>query len=384
MSRLRRALGGLRVQLLTAHLVVVLVGVVVLLVGIRLATPEFLRQHMAIEQAGAMATTRMAPEMELAVSRAFTAATTDAILVAGVAALAVAFVVSALISERMLVPVRALASASRRIAAGHYAERVPVEQSDEIRDLAHTFNEMAASLEDGERRRRSLIADVAHELRTPVATLEGYAEGLLDGVVPASEETWARLHAEARRLKRLVSDLQEISAVEARQFSLHVTRVDPASISRTAVIRHQSDFAAAALTLAADIPAKVPAIDADPERVLQILANFLSNSLRYTPAGGLVTLAVESEDSIVRFRVTDSGIGISPEHLPHIFERFYRVDTSRSRADGGAGIGLAVAKALAEALGGRISAASAGPGRGSTFTLELPRSGPGGTVARES
>jgi signal transduction histidine kinase len=277
-----------------------------------------------------------------------------------------------LVTGRIVAPLRRLASASRRLADGHYAERVPVPSNDELGDLARSFNAMADALEATERRRRELIGDVAHELRTPIATLEGYLEGLLDGVVEPGPPTWSRLHGEAGRLRRLVDDLQELSRAEARQIPLVMRPTDSAEIAREAVDRLSVSFAEKGLEMRSDVPARLPQVQADPDRAIQVLSNLLSNALRYTPVPGHVELSVKPVGGAVEFNVVDSGLGITADELSHVFERFYRVDKSRSRALGGSGIGLTIAKALAEGMGGQIRAASAGPGKGSTFTFALP------------
>jgi signal transduction histidine kinase len=223
-----------------------------------------------------------------------------------------------------------------------------------------------------ERGRLQLIGDVAHELRTPIATLEGYLEGLLDGVVEPSDRTWAKLHAEAGHLRRLVEDLQELSRAEAHQLAVAPRPVEPEAIVRSAVERLEPDFAAKALELKVDVAPALSPIQADPDRVVQVLTNLLTNALRYTPSPGRVELTVVRTGPAVLFRVADTGIGIEPEHLSRVFERFYRVDKSRSRTLGGAGVGLTIAKALVEAMGGRIWAESGGANRGATFNFELP------------
>jgi signal transduction histidine kinase len=295
----------------------------------------------------------------------------QALLVATAAAVLSAALASFFVTGRIVGPLRRLASASRRLADGHYAERVSVPSDDELGDLARSFNAMAGALEATERRRRELIGDVAHELRTPIATLEGYLEGLLDGVVEPGAPTWARLHGEAGRLRRLVDDLQELSRAEARQIPLVLRPTDPAEIARVAVDRLSASFAEKGLELRAVVPPRLPRVQADPDRAIQVLSNLLSNALRYTPVPGRVELAVNPGGGAVEFSVCDSGVGIAADELSHVFERFYRVDKSRSRALGGSGIGLTIAKALAEGMGGQMRAASAGPGQGSTFTFAL-------------
>jgi signal transduction histidine kinase len=317
------------------------------------------------------------PPGAAALQAAFVAALTQAILVgaaaAGVAAVLASLAVTAIIAR----PVRQIAAATQRIAAGHYAERVDLTRlapNDDLGQLARSFNVMTTALESTEQRRVELLGDVAHELRTPISTLEGYLEGLLDGVIAPTPETWARLHDEAGRLHRLVTDLQDLSRVEARQLSLTLEAVAPAPLAEAALDRVRPVFAEKGLDLAAEIPATLPPIRADRDRVVQVLTNLLTNALRYTPAPGQVTLILSraAGSGELLFQVTDTGIGLAPEQLPHVFERFYRVDKSRSRAAGGSGIGLTIARALVEAMGGRIWATSAGPGQGSTFAFTLP------------
>jgi signal transduction histidine kinase len=216
------------------------------------------------------------------------------------------------------------------------------------------------------------VGDITHELRTPLATLQGYLEGLLDGVIEPDERTWAKLHDEAGRLRRLIDDLQELSRAQAHQIPLKLTSLNPLDITRVAVERVSAQFKEKGLDFSCDLPANLPPVKADFDRAVQVLTNLLINALRYTPAPGRVKLKLQATSNTVEFRVTDSGIGIGAEHLPHLFERFYRVDKSRSRALGGSGIGLTIAKALAEAMGGRIEVSSPGPNLGATFSFFLP------------
>jgi signal transduction histidine kinase len=222
-------------------------------------------------------------------------------------------------------------------------ERVPAGGPAEVQQLATSFNVMAAAVEDAERRRQELIGDVAHEMRTPIATLEGYLEGLLDGVIDPSHQ------------------LSVVSRATA-----------PAAIVQPAVERLDADVAERGLRLDVEVPPGLPEVQADPERAIQVLTNLITNAVRYTPSPGQIAVRVASSDGVVRFEVADTGIGIAPEELPRVFERFYRIDKSRSRALGGAGVGLTIARALVETMGGRIWARSAGPGQGSTFAFELP------------
>lgn len=370
-SRPRRWWAGLGWKLFVAFALVIAVGVATLWVVIGLAAPRFFDLQMG-GMMGASSSALMSGAMNVALATAFRDALTEALLVGTAAAAISAIVASVFVTGRIVGPLRRLATASRRIADGHYAERVPVSSGDELGDLAQSFNTMAGALEEGERRRRELIGDVAHELRTPIATLEGYLEGLLDGVVEPAPPTWARLHDEAGRLRRLVDDLQELSRAEARQITLAMRPTDPSQIAQTAIDRFAAAFTDKGLEFRSEVSPHLPRVQADADRAVQILSNLLSNALRYTPAPGCVELKVRSSDAVVEFSVHDSGVGISAENLPHVFERFYRVDRSRSRALGGSGIGLTIAKALVEGMSGRIRAESAGSGQGSTFTFTLP------------
>ena len=382
MKRLGSALGlpraGIGLKLFLSYLLVAGVGVLTLFVGASYLAPTLFERSMLGMMGGPMhemgrgMMDRMSAAMSEEISGSFREAVTTSLLVATGAAALAAVVVSYFTSRQIVAPVWRLARASRRISDGHYAERVPAEGHDELARLGDAFNQMASSLEEAERRRLALIGDVAHELRTPLSTFEGYAEGLLDGVVEPSSETFALLHREARRLRRLVDDLQELSRVEARQISLNPRPLAPAHLVEAAVSRMASQFEEKGLSLTCDVSGKLPTVQADEDRSLQVITNLLGNALRYTPPGGQVTISVRPAGDRVEFAMSDTGIGIAAEHLPHLFERFYRVDRSRSRAAGGSGIGLTIARYLVEAQGGTIRAESPGLGHGSTFTFSLP------------
>lgn len=368
-------------KLLVSHAVTVFVGLVTLFLAASAVGPDLFTNQMVRMMGpgmhGMMGTGgTMTTAMQPALDAAFRLSLTQSLLVAVVAAALVALVVSAFVARQIARPIGRMLTATRRIAAGHYAERVPIEPAnagDELGELATSFNEMASSLEQAERRRLELVGNVAHELRTPIATLEGYLEGLLDGVIEPSAETWARLHDEAGRLRRLVDDLQELSRVEARQMSLVVRPVAPVDVVRAAIDRLSMSFDEKGLTLRMAVPSDLPKVLADADRAIQVLTNLLTNALRYTPPGGSVAVSAETVDNAVAFHVQDTGIGFAPELRDRLFERFYRVDKSRSRALGGSGIGLTIAKALVETMGGQIWAESAGPGQGSCFSFTLPR-----------
>ena len=221
--------------------------------------------------------------------------------------------------------------------------------------------------------RRRLIGDVSHELRTPLTAIKGSMEGLMDGVLPATHETYQQIHSEADRLNRLVDDLQELSRVEARAYELDLRGVDVPTIVQTVTKRLTPQAESKGLALDLNLPPDLPRLLADEDRTVQVLTNLVANAIQHTPDTGKVTVSAARVKDEVQISVRDTGIGIPPEHLAHLFDRFYRVDKSRSRrAGGGSGIGLTIARHFVEAMGGRIWAESEGESKGSVFTFTLP------------
>ncbi|MFP5342570.1 MAG: sensor histidine kinase [Candidatus Limnocylindria bacterium] len=288
------------------------------------------------------------------------------------ASVVAAVIASVLLASRVSVPISRLAAAARRIAAGQYAERVAVASRDEIGDLAGSFNRMAESLEETERRRLQLVGDVAHELRTPLATIEGYLEGLQDGVIEPSQQTMELLRSQTGRLSRLVADLQDLWRAEARQLPMAITGVELAGFLESLVGRFRRAAGERGVQIRLEVADMRLAVQADADRLAQVLDNVLSNALRYSPDGGQVVVTATRNGQTIRLAVADEGPGLTLEQRERVFERFYRVDPARSRALGGSGIGLAIGRALIDAMGGRIWVDSGGPGRGSTFQIELP------------
>lgn len=362
-------------KFLLSYLLIVLVGVAtLLLVVFALAPTLFQAQLLPILQTHPAALTTS--EASQRILGAFLGTLLSALAVAAVVATVTSLATSLFVARRITIPLRLMTQVSERISAGHYAERIevaPVHTTDELGQLASSINTLAVALEQTERRRLEVIGNVAHELRTPIATLQGYLEGLLDGVIEPTPETWAMLHTEAGRLRRLVDDLQELSRAEARQIPIALQPIAPQRLVQDALVPLEGQFAEKGLALVIQVPENLPQVMADPTRAGQILTNLLVNALRYTPAPGRVEVAVNrEEEKTVAFRISDSGIGLTPDHIAHLFERFYRVDRSRSRAFGGSGIGLTIAQSLAQAMGGEIRVESTGPGQGSSFTLTLP------------
>jgi signal transduction histidine kinase len=297
------------------------------------------------------------------------------LVLATIAAIITSVGVSLFVSHRIVGPLHQIMDFSRHIASGHYEERVPVSDDFEITQLAVSFNQMADALERTEERRQALIADVAHELRTPLTSIKGYMEAMMDGVMPADDETFTLLYKEADRLYRLVQDLQELSRLEAGQIQLHQQPIEVMDLVRGVVGQFRPQFDAKGVRLTSSVEESIFQVFGDPDRLCQVLLNLLSNTLQYTPAGGRVDVSAYMERDQICIAVSDTGIGIAPEHLGHVFGRFYRVDKSRSRQGGGTGIGLTIAKYLVEVHGGSIAVTST-VGLGSTFTIALPAYAP--------
>jgi signal transduction histidine kinase len=290
-----------------------------------------------------------------------------AVSIAGLFALAA----TALVARAILKPVESLTGAALKMERGDLSARVAPAGRDELGRLAHAFNSMAASLERSETARRNMVADVAHELRTPLTNLRCQVEAMRDGLVPADAEAVRSLEDEVLLLARLVDDLQELALADAGALSLDLQAIRAADVARGACAAMQPVAAAAGVRLENALDSDGTCVDVDPERLGQILRNLLANAIRHTPAGGRVELAVQRAGNRLELAVSDTGCGIPAEDLPRVFDRFHRVDGSRSRATGGAGLGLAIARQLAAAQGGEIRAESE-PGRGSRFVVSLP------------
>jgi len=371
----RRHLGA---KLLLSYLTIIVVGVVVLIIASQFVLPTTFNRHMAgmgmmNGMMGGQGQGLGGPDAMSQLYIDFRASFNEALMYAALAAMVAAVALSLYLSRSVIAPVHAMSLASQRIADGRYDERVQVRGEDELAQLAMRFNQMAGKLDQVESMRRRLIGDVSHELRTPLTAIKGSMEGLMDGVLPATQETFQQIHTEADRLNRLVDDLQELSRVEARAYELEIRPLDVFSLVRTVTKRLASQAELKHVLLDIELAPDLPRVLADEDRAVQVLTNLVGNALQYTPENGKVTIFAKRIDHEVQISVRDTGTGIPPEHLPHIFDRFYRVDKSRSRrAGGGSGIGLTIARALVEAHGGRIWAESAGEGLGSTFRFTLP------------
>lgn len=285
----------------------------------------------------------------------FSRSVNRAFWMSGVIAVVLATLLALLLVRQMTGPVRRLDAAAKRISQGDLSERVPVQGSDELARLGHSFNDMADSLQEAERARRNMIADIAHELRTPISVVRSGLEGMMDDVLKPTQENVAALHGKTLLVSRLVSDLQELALADAGRLSM-----EPDHLSLPDVIQHilatvEGQFEEQGIELRTDLPDDLPQAYADRHRLEQILINLLSNALGHTAADGTVTVEADrSNGSTIQVSVCDSGSGLSEEDAERVFDRFYRADKSRSRHSGGTGLGLPIAKAIVEAHGGKI------------------------------
>jgi two-component system sensor histidine kinase BaeS len=365
-----RRRGGLAGRLLVAQTLVLLTGILTAWLIAAAVGPTLFHSHLAEVNVGATSAQIGHTEM------AYRSANALSLSLALLTALVVAMAVNVYIARRIGRSVASIADAASDVATGHYEVRVPAPGlGAEFEALASGFNQMADRLGSVERTRRRLLADLGHEMRTPVATLEAYLEALEDGVATLDARTVELLRAQTRRLTRLSEDIGTVSRAEEGQVQMNLRTVQPAEVVGAAADSAAESYETKGVRLVTAIADGVPELALDPERIGQVLGNLLDNALRHTPTGGTVTIsaAASRRSGGVVMSVADTGEGIPAEHLAHVFERFYRVDTARDRTHGGSGIGLAIAKAFVEAHGGQLSATSPGTGQGSTFRILLPR-----------
>ena len=275
-------------------------------------------------------------------------------------------------SRRMTAPLEELANGTKRIGAGELTHRVQPQGSEEMLALAQSFNQMAAQLQKEAQMRQNLLADVAHELRTPLTVLQGNLRAMLDDVYPLNKSEVAHLYDQTRHLNRLVNDLRELAQAEAHQLPLMRQETDLIMLVDAAVDSFAPIAEEHSIQLERLLPAQKVLVSVDRARMTQVLQNLLSNALRHTPRTGQITVGVSQENGMARVSVCDSGDGIEAAQLPYLFDRFYRTDRSRDRDSGGAGLGLAIVRALTELHNGSVSVSSQGTGHGTTFSVELP------------
>jgi signal transduction histidine kinase len=358
---------GLTGRLLLAHALVVAVGGGTVLLVAAVAGPPLFREHLGHVDG-------VPPAVSGHVEQAYVSAGGLSLGLALLAALAAAIGASTFAAGRLARPVAALVDGAAHVAGGHYTVRVPAPGiGNEFDRLAESFNQMAGRLAAVEASRHRMLADLAHELRTPLATIEAYLDAIADGVEVAGEDPAEVLRTQTARLRRLTDDLGAVSRAEEPPTNRRP--VAPAALVAAAVAAARSRYAAKGVRLYEQCVSGLPLVSTDPDRIGQVLANLLDNALRHTPPGGRVSLTAQVRDRAVQVAVSDTGDGIPTDQLPHVFERFYRTDPGRDRKHGGSGIGLAIVRGVVTAHGGRVEAASPGPGGGATFTVTLPVAG---------
>lgn len=329
-----------------------------------------------INAGGRRVGTLLAGSMENAfnpLDQAFLGSISRSIFVAGLIAALAALLVGALLLRQLTRPLRRLARATEQIASGNSepGPRLPVHSRDELGQLTSSFNRMAERLEKSEQLRRQMIQDIAHELRTPLTVIQGDLQAILEGVFASTPEAITSIHEESQRLSRLVNDLRELSLAEAGELTLSRRLMNINELIRQTATVTQPQLEGKGLKLKVELPEEPVEANVDPDRIGQVLVNLLSNAQRYTPDGGQITVRLWQQDGKACVSIADTGPGIAPEDLPHVFERFWRADRARARASGGSGLGLSIAKQLVEAHGGQIWVESS-PGHGTTFTFTLP------------
>ena len=364
MTRHQRSRSTFGARLLGAQALVLLAGAMTTWVVATIVGPTIFRDHL---QRAGVARTSESQHVE----KAFTSSLALAISIAVIAATVTALAVTWYFSRRVQRSVAQVAAVSEHVAAGQYDARViDPGLGREFAVLAATSNALAERLGATETSRRRMLADLAHEMRTPLATVDAHLEAVEDGIRTLDDDTLGVLRLSTQRLRRLAEDISSVSGAEEGTLDIAPAPVPAADLARAAARTSADRFAAAGITLDTDVTTDARVL-VDPDRIGQVLTNLLDNALRHTPTGGTVRVVCRLRRPWVEYVVTDTGDGIAPEHLSHVFDRFYRPDAARARAQGGSGIGLSIARALVEAHGGEIAASSAGAGQGTEFTVRL-------------
>ncbi|MGX5359056.1 sensor histidine kinase [Kocuria sp. KH4] len=362
----------LTVRLMLAQTAVLAIGLIIVvitavLIGPRMFYHELVESGHADEALGLVH-----------LEDAFRSVSLTALTIGGLPALYIAGMLTFYLYRTIGRSLASFSTAAGEVAVGNYGVRVTsTKLGPEFDSLAGSFNDMAARLDAVDTTRRQMLADLAHEMRTPLASLKGHLEGIEDGVVEWDERTTGILYAQIARLERLARDIRQLTAAEEGMTHLQFTLQDPGRLAAQAVAAVQQDAAAQDISVTAvGTGMEVTPVLVDRERMGQVLGNLLENALRHTPSGGAITVRTDHTPEAVSVTVTDTGEGIGPEHLPHVFERFYRANSGREAHRGGSGLGLAISKSLVEAQGGTLEVTSGGPGRGTSFRIHLPRRTP--------
>jgi len=369
---------NLNVKLFLSFFIVIVVGTIMLVAAVEVVMPRAFQEHLAVMGPFMVDEPEFQTGHEIDFFESFRSAVYKALVFAIPFALFSALIIGFSFSRQFVAPIKKMVAVSKKISDGNYKERIPIpknvniDEIDELKQLAVSFNQMTLKLEKTEDLRRQLIGDVSHELRTPLSLIKASMEGLIDGLVPATNKTFYQVQLETDRLTRLVDDLQALSVIESGAYELLKQRSDIHEVITSVLKNLTPQFIRKGIQLEDNFPKEKTQISIDVDRIRQVLTNVLGNALKFTPKGGLVELTGEIRKDHIQISIKDSGIGITKEHLPYVFARFYRVDKSRSRKSGGSGIGLTIAKQLVEAHGGKIWAESLGEHGGTSISFTLP------------
>lgn len=367
MTRHLRGAPGIGMRLLIAQSAVLLAGAITTWLVAAVVGPPLFREHL--HRAGVPPRSAEQVHAEQAYQYATVLSVGGAVVVSAVTAILVTWYVS----RRLQRSVADVAAAASAVAQGHYGTRVPPPRlGADFDSLAHAFNRMAAQLQAVDANRRQLFSDLAHEIRTPVSVLDAYIEAVEDGVRSLTVDTTTMLRDQTRRLVRFSADVAALAQAEEGSTSMAMAEVDISDVILTTVTAVSDRYRAKQVSLKTALPSALPPLHGDGQRLAQVLTNLLDNALRHTPEHGRVTVSVENQAAHILLRVTDTGVGIAPEHLPHVFDRLYRADPARTHGHGGSGLGLSIAKAIVEAHGGSIGVESPSDTGQTTFTVELP------------
>ena len=369
----------LNIKLFFAFFIVIIVGAIVLITAVEFIMPAAFETHLEFMQKALQDPSKTEQALNDDLFASFRSAVYSAMKFAIPSSLIAAVIISLSFSGQILNQIQKMLQVSKKISEGKFNERIILpgnlspDDMDELHQLAVGFNQMTEKLEKNEEIRKQLIGDVSHELRSPLAFIKASIEGIADGIIPASPQSFLEIQEEIERLARLVNDLQELSIIEAGTYTLNKKRVEIQDLLSPLINQMQPQFKKKKIQFQLDIDENIPEIKVDTDRIKQVFTNILSNAIRFTPESGTIRVKIASvEDKYVRSEISDSGIGIPKDQLRKIFTRFYRVDKSRSRDSGGSGIGLTIAKQLVEGHNGKIWAESPGVNKGTRIIFTLP------------
>lgn len=367
----------LSVRLVLSHLLVAVLGAIATFVIVRQLAPALFDETLRRSQAGGPRGPGQGTGQNAGLREQFATAVDQALLIGALVGAAVAAIFGIIAAWRLIRPLGRLRTATHRIADGHYDTAVLVPKEAELADLANDVNSLGRTLSETEARRLRLLGEVAHEMRTPLTVIDGYVEGMIDGVLPTNTASLGHVGEESRRLRRLADDLSALSRAEEGRLQLALSRVDLRQVVASGAERLRPQVQDAGLSLRVDCGPVPLLVDADADRIGQVVTNLVGNAIRATPAGGTVTVTCVRSGAWVDIAVADTGDGLAEADLPRVFERFYRVRGRTSPAtDSGTGIGLTISRGIIRAHGGELTAASDGLGTGATFTARVPLAGP--------